>query len=100
MTGGGMPRRAEYVRLEARQRFKLYRCRCSRCEHRETFRKNPRQMERTPVCARCKSTQWRVDWYRTTKREHRRARCDCHGWQFPHRYGSCHQHSAYHQHAA
>lgn len=89
MRGGSVPRLAEYRRLEARVRFRLYRCRCSRCEHRATFRKNPRQMRRTPVCAGCQSVHWRIDWYRTTKREHRRARCDCGGRHYPHRFGSC-----------
>lgn len=86
-------RKAEYKRLAARMRFRRYRCRCSHCEHRATFRRQPMQMRRTPPCP-CGSHTWRVDWYRTTKREHRRVLCHCEGRHFPHRAGSC-VHSRY-----
>jgi hypothetical protein len=84
-----MTRRVAYRRLESLKRFRRYRCRCSHCEHRATFRDNPKQMSPTPRCSLCRSRAWRVDWYRTTRRESRRYFCDCVGRPFPHRKGSC-----------
>lgn len=83
----------QYRRIEARSRIRLFRCRCSRCEKRTTLKRNPRLAEKPLVCV-CGSQRWRVDWYRTIKTEHRRVRCDCGGWEFPHRAGSCHQQRA------
>jgi hypothetical protein len=85
--------KAEYRRLEARKKFRRYRCRCSACEHRATFRQNPRQMRKDPRCATCGSQRWRVDWYRTTRREHQRVKCHCGAYPYPHRRGSCGQQS-------
>jgi hypothetical protein len=80
----------KYRHLEARRRFARYRCRCIHCQHRSTFRDNPRQMSRTPKCSSCGEQLWRIDWYRTTGREHRKVICRCGAWHFPHRRGSCH----------
>lgn len=41
-------RKLEYIRLAARMKFRRYRCRCSRCEHRATFRRMPWQMRVIP----------------------------------------------------
>jgi hypothetical protein len=90
-----MPRKPEYIRLEARGRYRKYRCRCSHCEHRSTFRRNPNQMRRSPECARCRRRRWRVDWNRQLRRDRTRSTCFCSGqWWFPHRAGSCYQHKA------
>jgi hypothetical protein len=86
-TGGGI-RKAEYRRIAATRRFLSYRCRCSRCEARHTFRKLPMHMRRTPRCG-CGSRAWRVDWNRQLRRDRTRERCDCPLWEFPHRAGSC-----------
>lgn len=81
-----MPRKAEYIRLQARSKFNRYKCRCSKCEYRKTFTKLPDLMRVTPRCP-CGSRNWRVDWYRTTRKEHRRVLCHCPARHFPHRGG-------------
>ena len=49
----------------------------------------PPQLERrTPRCT-CGSREWRVDWYRTTRRESREALCHCAVMHFPHSRYSC-----------
>lgn len=85
-------RKQRYRRMEqtikpwdARRRF---RCRCSKCEHRETFRGYPWLKKRIPPCPECGAKQWRIDWYRQLT-ETTRNRCDCGGLHFPHRRGSC-----------
>lgn len=83
------PRKPEYVRLLARQRFRYYKCRCSRCEHRATIRKLPWLLRKPLACDRCGSHEWRVDVYRTMRTERRRYLCGCPAWWFPHRRGSC-----------
>lgn len=89
-------RKARYRNLELtfakRQRGRRprrVRCRCSKCEHRQTFRGFPWNHRREPVC-QCGSKTWRVDWYRQLT-ETTRTRCDCGGRSHPHRRGSCGQ---------
>jgi hypothetical protein len=82
-----MTRSSVYRELAGKKRFRRYRCRCTRCEHRRTFRDHPSQIVRPPKCSGCGSSSWRVDWYRTTRREHRKVICHCGGRPFPHRTG-------------
>lgn len=80
--------RHDYRHAKTRARFKRYRCRCRHCERRKTFRRHPDQIRRLPNCSRCRRSAWRVDWYRTTRRDSRAAKCVCAAWPFPHRRGS------------
>jgi hypothetical protein len=83
-------RKLEYsftARMRGRRSPRV-RCRCSHCEHRETFRGLPWLKKRVPQCPECGSRAWRVDWYRQLT-ETSRNRCDCGGRHFPHRRGSC-----------
>lgn len=78
--------KAEYRYLEAHRNYRRYRCRCVRCGHRVTLKENPR-FHTVRRCSVCRRNQWRVDWYRTTHREHRRVMCHCSGRPYPHRRG-------------
>lgn len=99
-----MRRRHDYRRAK-RLRFGLYRVRCVRCGHRRTFTRKPDEHIRLPKCGcRCKRCArlpkgqkcrrclmgefWRIDWYRTTKREAKATTCRCDEIPFPHRRGS------------
>lgn len=62
-----------------------YPCRCSKCRARKTFRKHPESYRHTPHCY-CGGT-YAVDQYRLHK-EHKRVKCNCDLWWFPHRIGS------------
>jgi hypothetical protein len=87
-------RLAKYLKLEiSRSNFRpgrkpRFRCRCSKCEHRETFRGLPWMKRKVPQCPECGSRKWRVDWFRSTV-ETSRNKCECGGRHFPHRRGSC-----------
>lgn len=78
-----MPTKHDYTRAK-RSKPNWYQLRCSRCEHRRRSTVHPDYSRRRTRCA-CGSLAWRVDWYRTTKIERRRYRCNCSGYHFPHR---------------
>lgn len=69
-----------------------YPCRCSRCRTRRTFRKHPESYRDVPRCS-C-GGEFHVDQYRLRK-EHKRVKCNCDLWWFPHRRGSHRQAEQY-----
>lgn len=72
--------------------MKQFPCRCTKCRARQTLAKEPHKYLRERRCF-C-GGQLRVDWYRRS-REHKRNKCHCLGYPFPHRKGGgvwCNQH--------
>lgn len=61
-------------------------CRCSRCRARRTFRKHPDSYPTPPPHCSCGGT-FAVDTFRLRK-EHKKYKCTCDLWWFPHRIGS------------
>lgn len=77
------------ARPRGAHRYATYRLRCSSCDHRRTSHTDPVGYIRPPACELCGSKRWRVDWYRTTRKEsRRRGVCYCNGRHFPHRPGT------------
>ena len=64
----------------------IYPCRCRRCRKRRTLNKHPDDyVQRSRVlCYHCDG-ELRLDAHRQTK-EHKRTRCKCDAYWFPHRY--------------
>ncbi len=63
-------------------------CRCKRCWTRKTLKRHPSHYIFIPACS-CGSRNWYVDNYRIKVEWGRSGieRCDCSGYQFPHRKG-------------
>ena len=61
-------------------------CRCRDCWTRKTLKRHPDNYIYIPTCS-CGSRNWYVDNYRIEVERERssRERCDCIGYQFPHR---------------
>ncbi|CAN0298503.1 unnamed protein product, partial [Chrysoparadoxa australica] len=63
-----------------------YRCSRDGCRQRVTLRRPIERYVRKKVCAACGKDSLRLD--RWKQADHRRSRCHCAGWWFPHRRGS------------
>lgn len=63
-------------------------CRCKKCWARRTLNRHPEQYLKVPACS-CGHRDWYVDNYRITVEWGKSGieRCDCAGYQFPHRKG-------------
>lgn len=62
-----------------------YRCRRRSCSARRTLRKKLEQYVREPKCREC-GGELRLD--RWKMKDHKKAKCTCDGYHFPHRKGS------------
>ena len=71
----------------------IFPCRCRKCLARRTLNKHPDDyVQRSRVkCYHCDG-ELRLDKYRQTK-EHKRTRCKCDAYHFPHRFNpeTCHR---------